>query len=132
MKIDRRFKRGENEFVTAQRAEKRFALQRSDEACFTRDDSRLRPAEKFVAAEADKIDATLEGLGRRRFVIAQAKSLRWHDRSAAEIFHKRNAFFAGELRDLSRTWRCDEPAHEEIAAMHFQNHRRIRANRGCI
>jgi hypothetical protein len=39
--------------------------------------------------------------------------------------------FADKLRDLG-AWRCDEAAHEEIAAMHFQNHRRIRANRGRI
>src|ERR1700675_156470 len=114
MKIDRRFERDENEFVTAQRAEKRFAFERGNEVRFTRDDSRLRPAEKFVGAEADEIAARLEGLARRRFVIAKAKSLRWHDRAAAEIFHKRDAFFAGELADLSGAWRSDESAHKEI------------------
>ena len=48
--------------------------------------------------------------------------------AAAKILDKRNPLFLCERADVVRGNRFDKTAHGKIAAMHFQNHCRVRTN----
>ena len=59
MKIHSRLQRGKTELVAPERPKQRFAFQRLYESFFAGDNSGLRAAEEFIAAEANKVGAGL-------------------------------------------------------------------------
>src|SRR5690606_24015622 len=62
-----RFRQGRiGQLVDAQRAEQRIAANALDQVPTPSDDPRLRPAQEFVAAEADEIDALRQARGDSR------------------------------------------------------------------
>ena len=48
--------------------------------------------------------------------------LRFHHRAAAEVFDERQTLLFGQRGDFLRGRRLHKTSHEEIAAMHLQNH----------
>ena len=125
MKIDGRLHCRQDELVAPEGAEERVAFQGGDELRFPGDDAGLRAAEQFVAAEADQIDAATKHLRRRRLVLDARNFFRADDGPAPEVFDERQPLLPGQLSDVFGRGRLDEAAHEEIAAMDFQNHRRL-------
>ena len=122
----------ENELVATERTEKRLAFEGNDETRFSGDDSSLRTAEQFVAAETDEIDSLLQGFAGRRFVICEAEFFRCHDRATPEILDERNSFGPRQRRDLLGGRGAGETADEEIALMHLQDQGGFGTNRFCI
>jgi len=57
VKIHGRLQGDKAELVAAQSAKQRFAFHRGHESFFPSNDSRLWTAEKFIAAEANKVSA---------------------------------------------------------------------------
>ena len=94
-------KRSENQLVAPKSAEKRFAFQRRNQSLFSGDNAGLRSAEKFIAAEADKIDSGTQSFHRSWFMFAQTKFFAGSDRAAADVFDNRNFFCSGQLRQFS-------------------------------
>src|SRR5262249_25157669 len=86
------------------------------------DDSRLRTAEEFIAAEANKIGAAFQHLGRGWLMLGNSQRFSGDDRAAAKIFDKRNPVLLCQHSDLVGRWRFYKTAHEKIAAVDFQNH----------
>ena len=116
--------RGKTQFVAAQRAKQRFPFQRSDESLSARDDSRLRAAEQFIAAEANKIGASLQRFGRasvrvRQFPTDSVANMAPLPRSSTNGIR----FFRASALISFERGRFDKTAHEEITAVHFENHR---------
>ena len=133
IEIDRRFERRQNQLVAAQGAEERFlfsaAIRRSAVA---RDDTGLRTAEQLVAAEADEIDAAPQDFGRCGSCSMRSFRGEARDRSVLTTAPlPRSSTNGTRLRarsamPVSRLRRLDEAVHEEIAAMHFEDQRRLR------
>ena len=73
VKIHSRLQGGKTELVAAQSPKQRFAFQRGDESFFSSDDSRLRTAEEFIAAEANKISAGFQHVARSWLMLRNAQ-----------------------------------------------------------
>ena len=84
------------EFIHAQRARQRMLLQRLHVLLFADDDARLRPAQQFIAAEADDVRARRHRFLHRRFV-RQTVLRRIEQRPAAEIVDQRDVLPVGEF-----------------------------------
>ncbi len=84
----RRVQRGKRHFIGTQGALERVLLQLRNQLAFTHDNPGLRPAQQFVAGEADQAYARRNHLLRHRFfrqtVLAQVDQ-----RTAAEIGNHR-------------------------------------------
>ena len=103
-RFDRRLQRGKRHLVATQRAEERLTFQGGDETRFARDDSGLRAAEQFVAAETNQVGAGAQRFAGRRFVfdarrVFPSLTIAPLPRSST----KRNPFLARERGDLRRS-----------------------------
>src|SRR5205823_3516983 len=75
---------------------------RRDESLFPSDDSRLRTAEEFIAAEANKIGAGFQRVARRGLMLGNSQRFSRDHRAAPEIFDKRNPVLLRQRPDLFR------------------------------
>ena len=74
--------------------------QGADKSFFSNDDARLRPTEKFIAAETNQIGAGPERFGWSRFVLSKTELLGIDDRAASQIFDKWDTFLSRERGDF--------------------------------
>src|SRR5204863_1326555 len=74
-----------------------------------------------IAAETNEMGSVLQSLSGRRLVLGYSKLLGGDNCSASQIFDERDALFSGEGNEFRRKRRFHKTAHEEIAAMNFEN-----------
>ena len=96
-----RFERGQPDLVEAQRALERVLGEAGDEIGAADDEPGLRATKQFVAAERDEIGTLRQRFGDGR-LVRQVPGFEIDQRTAAEIFDKRDAAFASEDRRVPR------------------------------
>ena len=126
MQLQRSLERGDRQLVGAERALQRMPSQLLDEVGATRDDSRLRPAEQLVAAEADEVGACRERLARRRLVGERAEHAR------AEIVDERQRMPARDGRELLDARLLGEADDAEVRLVHAEQNRGLRPDRPLV
>ena len=110
--VQRDFECGDREFIDAQRAEERIAADAVDEFAFAGDDAGLWTAEKFVAAEADNVDAGV-GAGARDWLIDSAGG-KIGEAAGAEVLVDGDVQAAAERCDLVESGPLGEAGDAEI------------------
>ena len=95
-------------------------------SCGGRDDAGLRTAEQLVAAEADEIHAVTKHFGGRRLVLETGDGLACRSsRRCRGPRRRRTRFFRASAAMSAVERRLHEAVHEEIAAVDFQDERRL-------
>src|SRR5207245_4432953 len=96
-------------------------FQPADTPRLARTDSRLRTVESFISAETNEMSSVLQSFSGRRLVLGYSKLLGRDNRSASQILDERDALFSREGNEFRRKRGFHKTAHEEIAAMNFEN-----------
>ena len=109
--------------VQAQGAEQGIAAQARDQLRAAGENSGLRSAEQFVAAEGHQIHAGGEAVGDQRLLDAEGAQV--DHAAAAQVFVHGDAAFAPERREFAQFGARGEARDAEIAGMHA--HQQARA-----
>jgi len=132
VRVDCGFQRRENQLVAPQRTEERRTLERGDHAPSPNDDAGLRSAEQLVAAEAHQIDAAPDDFCRCWLVLHPVGGLCLLDRAATQVLDERHPLLSRDRCELLGRRRIDETIHEEVAAMHLHDERRVAVDRARV
>ncbi len=110
--VERDFECGDGELIHAQSAEERIAADAFDEFALAGDDAGLRAAEKFVAAEADDVDAGVGAGARDRLIDSAGGEI--GEAAGAEVLVDGDVQAAAECGDLVEGGPLGEAGDAEI------------------
>jgi hypothetical protein len=110
--VQRDFECGDRELIDAQGAEERITADAFDEFAFAGDDAALRTAEKFVAAEADNVNARVGAGARYRLIDSACGKI--GEAAGAEVLVDGYMQAAAERCDLIERGPFGEAGNAEI------------------
>jgi len=126
-----RFERRHDRLVDAQRPRQGVAPQPLEQRRTPRQDPRLRPPEKLVAAGADEIGAGSERL-LHRSLVTQPMAAQVAQVAAPLVHEHGHAAPAAEARQVRQRHGVGEADDAVIARMHLQEERRLRTDRPLV